>query len=209
VDTRTLVLGDWSPVVRDPVDLLRLAYVGATIGIVASGGHWTNAAVSTAAAVAVGFANLPRPYDLAFVLAMGLTGLGDAFGAYSTFGNFDSVVHFLVPFFVSPVVYILLARIEVLRDLQEESHGPHRFGIFVITFALGMAIGGLWEGFEWVADHAVGSHLQLGLDDTMGDLAADACGAFLGGALLVAWTVYGWGSVRRIPGENRREATRS
>ena len=43
----------------------------------------------------------------------------------------------------------------------------------------------------------------------MGDLAADASGAFLGGVLLVAWTVYGWGSVRRIPGENRAEATRS
>ena len=27
--------------------------------------------------------------------------------------------------------------------------------------------------------------------------------AFL--ALLVAWTKYGWGSVRRIPGENRAE----
>src|SRR5262249_38735170 len=185
------------------------AYLGTTVGIVATGGHWTNAAVSTAAAIAVRFAGLPRLYDLAFVLAMGLTGFGDAFGAYQAFGNFDSVVHFLCPFFVAPVVYILLARIEVLRDLKEENYGPHRFGIFVVTFALGLAIGALWEGFEWVADHAVGSHLQLGLNDTMGDLAADASGAFLGGALLVVWTVYGWGSVRRIPGENRAEATRA
>jgi hypothetical protein len=208
VDTRRLLLGDWTPVVRDGIDVLRLAYVGTTIGIAASGGHWTNAAVSTAAAVAIRFANLPRPYDLAFVLAMGLTGFGDAFGAYQAFANFDTVVHFLAPFFVAPVVYILLARLEVLRDLQEESRGRHRFGIWVVTFALGCTVGVLWEGFEWTADHTVGSHLQLGLDDTMGDLAADASGAFLGGALLVVWTLYGWGSVRRIPGENRTEATR-
>jgi hypothetical protein len=26
-----------------------------------------------------------------------------------------------------------------------------------------------------------------------------------GGALLVLWARYGWGSVRRLPGENRRE----
>jgi hypothetical protein len=39
------------------------------------------------------------------------------------------------------------------------------------------------------------------------DLLSDATGAFLGAGLLVAWAVYGWGSVRRIPGENRIEDT--
>jgi uncharacterized membrane protein YjdF len=140
---------------------------------------------------------------------MGLTGFGDAFGAYQTFGDYDTVVHFLAPFFVAPVVYILLARIEVLRDMREESHGRHKLGIFVVTFALGLSVGALWEGFEWTADHVFGSHLQVGLNDTMGDLAADASGSALGGVLLVVWTLYGWGSVRRVPGENRGEQTRT
>jgi hypothetical protein len=30
-------------------------------------------------------------------------------------------------------------------------------------------------------------------------------GAVVGAVLLVAWAVYGWGSVRRVPGENRSE----
>ena len=33
----------------------------------------------------------------------------------------------------------------------------------------------------------------------------DGLGAVGGGALLVAWARYGWGSVRRVPGENRSE----
>jgi hypothetical protein len=209
MDTRRLLLGDWAPIVRDGIDVLRLAFVGATIGALASGHSATNAAVSTAAAVAARFANLPRPYDLSLVLAMGLTGFGDAFGAYRAFGYYDTVVHFLAPLFLAPVVYILFARVEVLREMQEESHGRHRFGIFVVTFALGLSIGALWEGLEWSSDHLFGSHLQLGLDDTMGDLAADGAGAAVGGLLLVAWTLYGWGSVRRIPGENRAEQTRA
>ena len=51
----------------------------------------------------------------------------------------------------------------------------------------------------------LGSNLSMGNDDTVSDLVSDTVGAALGGLLLVAWTKYGWGSVRRIPGESRRE----
>jgi len=78
-------------------------------------------------------------------------------------------------------------------------------GIFVVTLALGLAIGAIWEVIEWSSDRFLGSQLSLSNDDTVGDLIADGSGALLGAALLVAWTVYGWGSVRRIPGENRFE----
>jgi hypothetical protein len=60
---------------------------------------------------------------------------------------------------------------------------------------------------EWSSDHTVGSNLQLSNDDTVGDLFADGLGSLVGGALLVCWTRFGWGSVRRIPGENRFEDT--
>ena len=45
----------------------------------------------------------------------------------------------------------------------------------------------------------------MGNDDTVGDLISDTLGSIAGGLLLVAWTKYGWGSVRRVPGENRAE----
>jgi hypothetical protein len=63
----------------------------------------------------------------------------------------------------------------------------------------------MWEIFEWFSDYTFGSNLSEGNDDTVGDLMADALGAFTGGGLLVLWTLRSRGSVRRIPGENRFE----
>jgi hypothetical protein len=131
VTTRTLVLGDWNPWIRDPIDALRALLVVAA--------------------------------------------LGEAVGAYDAIPWFDGVVHFTLPFFLGPM--------------------------------LGIALGGLWEIWEWVSDHSFGSSLQLGLDDTVGDLVADTAGSVCGALLLVCWARYGWGSVRRIPGENRYEDT--
>jgi uncharacterized membrane protein YjdF len=133
------------------------------------------------------------------------TGWGEALGLYDAWKPYDNVVHFIVPMLTSQVAYIALARIEVLPDLREEFSPRHYAGIFVVTFSLGVAIGGVWEIFEWTSDGVFGSNLSMGNDDTVGDLVSDTLGSLAGGALLVAWAKYGWGSVRRVPGENRYE----
>ena len=96
-------------------------------------------------------------------------------------------------------MYILLARGEIVPKLHDRHERRHRVGIFVVTLALGLAIGALWEIFEWTSDHTVGSNLVLGEADTIGDLVADGAGALLGAALLVVWSLYGWESERRRP----------
>jgi len=198
VKAQTLLLGDWHPLLRDPLDLMRLAFVGAAIAYVAlSGNSVVNLVVSSIAVVAVRFVSLPRPYELGFIVAMALTGWGDALGLYDRFHDYDRLVHFLVPFEVAPVVYILLARADVLPDLHDTGERRHHLGVFVVTLAFGAAIGALWEVFEWCSDHVLGSHLQHGQTDTIGDLVADTCGALVGGALLVVWSLYGWESQRR------------
>ncbi len=53
----------------------------------------------------------------------------------------------------------------------------------------------------------MGTDLQLSNADTVGDLLFDTVGSLVGAGLLVVWTRFSWGSVRRIPGENRYEAT--
>ena len=94
MEARTLLLGDWSRPVLDPIDLLRVSYaLGVPVVWVIRDDFPLNLTVSAVAVIAVRFLLPPRPYDLAVV----------------------------------------------------------------------------------------------------------------GGALLVAWAVYGWGSVRRVPGENRSE----
>jgi uncharacterized membrane protein YjdF len=201
MNARKLLLGEWHPLVRDPIDVLRVLFVAAAVAYVAADRtSVVNLAVSSAAVVAVRFIDLPRPYELGFLLAMGLTGWGDALGLYERFSGYDNVVHFLVPLAIAPIVYILLARGDVLPDLSDTRERHHHLGVFVVTLALGAAIGALWEVFEWCADHALGSHLQRGQTDTIGDLVADSCGALVGGILLVFWSMYGWESQRRRVG---------
>jgi hypothetical protein len=206
MDGRTIVLGDWSHVVRDPIDLLRVAYiVGVPLVAVLRDDYPLNLTVSAVAVTVARFLLLPRVYDLAFCLAFGLTGWGDALGLYDRIGFYDLIVHSLASFFIAPVLYILLARAEVLVDLKQAATAHHYVGVFVTTLALGLAVGALWEITEYTSDHYSGSNLASSERDTAPDLMVDGAGAAAGGALLVAWAVYGWGSVRRIPGESRRE----
>ena len=58
---------------------------------------------------------------------------------------------------------------------------------------------------EFTSDHFLGTDLAKGERDTATDLMVDGLGSVAGAALLVAWATYGWGSVRRVPGENRSE----
>ena len=206
---RTLVLGDWNPWIRDPIDVLRVLLVVAASGFLAAGD--TNGAVLLAGAAVLAWAvrplQLPRAYDAAFVVALTLQAGGEALGAYDSIPWFDNLAHFSLPFFLAPTLYIALARADVVPDPKDETHVRHYVGIFVIAFALGVALGGLWEIWEWISDRSFGSSLQLGNDDTVGDLVADTAGSACGALLLVCWARYGWGSVRRIPGENRFEET--
>jgi hypothetical protein len=187
-------MGDWGRVVRDPIDILRATFfIGAAAFLVMGEIKGVgNLLVGGGALLVARAIDLPRLYDLGFTIAMIFTGWGEALGLYDAWKPYDNVVHFIVPMLCSQVAYIALARIEVLPDMRED-------------FVLGVAIGGVWEIFEWGSDELFGSNLSMGNDDTVGDLISDTLGAATGGLLLVAWTKYGWGSVRRIPGENRAE----
>jgi hypothetical protein len=205
---RTFVMGDWGPVVRDPIDVLRLSLaVGAIgFGIAGEGRGALILAVATVVAWLVRPVALPRLYDLAIVLAISLQGWGEALELYDTVTWFDNVVHFAVPLLGAPVVYIVCARLDVVPDPKDETHLKHYAGMFLVTLALGLAIGAIWEMIEYASDELLGSELQLSNADTVGDLMADGLGALCGAALLICWARFGWGSVRRIPGDNRAEA---
>jgi hypothetical protein len=189
--TRTLLLGDWHPWLRDPIDVLRALLV----------------AGAGALAWAVRPILLPRVYDLALVLALSLQAWGEALGLYDSISWFDNVVHFTLPFFAAPTLYIVLARLDLVPDPKDETDTRHYVGMAIVAFALGVALGGLWEIYEYASDAWFGTDLQIDNHDTIGDLIADSLGALTGAALLVCWARWGWGSVRRIPGENRYEGT--
>jgi hypothetical protein len=210
-DTRKLVMGDWSPIVRDPLDLMRIAFGAGALAFAAAGdvAGAFNLGLAFAVLVAARLANLPRVYDLATIVALTFTQGGEAAGLYDAIEWYDRVVHVVVPLLASQIIYLCMARIEVMPDPTQETLPRHEAGMFIAVFALGLAVGALWEIFEWSSDGLFGSQLSEGNTDTVGDLIADACGSLAGGALMVLWSKRGWGSVRRIPGENRREDVRA
>ena len=207
MDTRTLLLGDWTPVIRDGIDVLRLIIL-AGAAVYAADGRWGSAALLTvlgAVTLVARLVNLPRLYDLSVTLGMALQGFGETLGLYDQFVRFDDLVHFTLPMLTAPVVYIALARLDVVPDPRDETHLQHYVGIGVVTAALGIAIGALWELFEWRSDVWFGTALSEDNDDTNGDLFRDTLGSLVGAGLLVVWARFGWGSVRRIPGVNTHE----
>jgi hypothetical protein len=195
-----LLLGDWHPIVRDPIDVLRLTFLVGAVAFLAGGNvHGTANLLLGATAVLVARAiDLPRPYDLGLVVAMTLTGWGEALGLFDAVVFYDNVVHFLVPMLVAPVVYMLCVRLGVLPDLREQTAA----GLLVTTFALGMTVGGVYEIVEWAADGTLGSDLSHSNGDTNSDLLSDMLGSLVGAYGLVVWARAGWTTVRRAPQEH-------
>ncbi len=92
---------------------------------------------------------LPRLFDLLCVLAAIINAGGWAWDLYNKPGLYDEVAHFFTMFALTLAVgYLLFDRL--IRSFYD-----HRL-LFVITIAaLGIAIGGLWEVTEWVADFVI------------------------------------------------------
>ncbi|MDP9391851.1 MAG: hypothetical protein M3P89_10820 [Actinomycetota bacterium] len=207
MDVRRLVLGDWTPVIRDGIDVLRLVVLGGAVVYAATGRPGAAALLAGLGAIMLvaRAVNLPRIYDLSLTVAMALQGFGETFHLYDQYVRFDDLVHFTLPMLTAPVIYIALARLDVVPDPRSETHLRHYIGIAVITAALGIAVGALWEIYEWRSDAWFGTRLSEGNDDTNGDLVRDSLGSLAGAGLLVVWARFGWGSVRRIPGLNTHE----
>ena len=207
MDARTLVLGDWHPLLRDGIDVLRLVMLCGAVAFAVAGETKGTVVLALLGAVTVlaRLVDLPRVYDLSLTAAMALQGFGEAFGVYDRVVRFDDLVHVTLPLLTAPVVYIALARLDVVPDPRDETHLQHYVGIFVVTAALGLSMGLLWELVEWRSDAWFGTQLSEGNDDTNGDMLRDTLGSLVGAGLLVVWARVGWGSVRRIPGVNTHE----
>jgi hypothetical protein len=196
----TLLLGDWSRWVRDPIDVLRLTFLVGFVAAAVSGdlGGAFRLGVTAVFVYLARWIAVPRLFDLGFVLGMALQGWGNVFNLFESISWWDTLVHFVLSFWAAPLFYIGLARLGVVPDLAE-SEEPHPYlGIFIVTMALGLSFGALYEIYEWVVDQ-FGAHLYISERDTVKDLATDAAGSALGGLLLMLWAERGWRTVRRVP----------
>ncbi|MHB8606292.1 MAG: hypothetical protein ACYDCK_13665 [Thermoplasmatota archaeon] len=130
-----------------------------------------------------------RPGLLQIVEALALFGVGahvagHVFALYDRVPEFDKWFHLLYTPTV-PFSFYALAR-GTHRDWRGPTLTPSEtgFALFVCT----IAVGTLWEGYEFAFDSFFGTAMQHGNTDTMGDLLADVAGGILGG-LVARWAV--------------------
>jgi hypothetical protein len=174
------------------------------LAVLLLGGQWLNALLLVAI-MALVFAPLvlvrrllpdvPAQFQfLVVVFVFAALFLGEFRRFYDRYWWWDLALHassgLLLGIFGFLLVYVLN------RNVRIELHMRPRF-VALFAFVFAVAIGALWELFEFAMDQAFGLQMQKpmfndpsGLTDTMWDLAVDAAGA-----LVVS--LYGWWYLQR------------
>lgn len=98
------------------------------------------------------------------------------FSIYYTLSWFDTAVHFFGGIVTALVVYIILARLKLLKYKT-----PFRFIITIIIASF--CVGFFWEIVEYVVNILIPVY-AFDIVDTVSDLIADTCGATLSAIIL-------------------------
>ena len=203
----TVFLRDWHPLLRDPLDLVRLSFgVGASSSRCratgtrscgcSSRGRWCSS---------IRALDVPRPIDWLFCAAMVFQGWGNALHLFSDYWWYDNTVHITLPASLAPILYIGFSRLDVVPDpAQRVGSTAELVGMALIAACLGVTAASGYEIYEWVVDHWFGQHLFIGETDTVTDLADGFLGAAIGGALLALWAVARYTS-QRLPSRLARD----
>lgn len=118
--------------------------------------------------------------------AAGLTFVVSAWAAtldwYEQVAWLDLLAHAVATGLLAVVLVTAMVR---LRMLCVPAPGPVAgAGLVVVTVAVGLAVGVLWEMGEWWGHTYLDDAIQVGYDDTIGDLVAGGLGSLLAGLAL-------------------------
>jgi hypothetical protein len=196
---RKAVFGDWHPLVRDPLDLLRLSFAAAAVVFFLAGSleYAVRLAGTFLVLVAAQRVRLPRLFDLLFIIGMGLQAWGNAGRLFEDIDWWDNLVHFVIPAVSVPVLYVLSWRLGLLPAMAEVQRPRQRLGLVVFAMTTGLSIAALYEIYEFVAVRWLSADLAIGYTDTINDLALGVGGAFAGGLLLMLWSAEHWPTGRQ------------
>ena len=195
---RKALLGDWRPLLRDPLDAARLSFVVAGVLYLLAG------KADSAFALLLAFVvlmvawrlRLPRVFDALFIVGVGLSAWGNAAGLFDRIDKWDNLVHFIFPMSAVPVLYVLNVRLGLLPELAEVKQPRHRLALVVFAVMAGVSAGAFYEIYEYVINNWLGADIEIGYADTIWDLTLDGAGALLGGTVLMSWAATNWPTVR-------------
>jgi hypothetical protein len=103
---------------------------------------------------------------------------------YLRYDRLDLVVHVAATGLGAAAMHEALSRTGVLAGADAPYPRRARAGVAVVVLTLGLTLGVLWEVAEWFGHHRVDGRIQVGYDDTLGDLVAGGTGALVAGVLL-------------------------
>ncbi len=129
---------------------------------------------------------LPAEFEaLAVLFVFGSLFLGEVRGYYTRFWWWDALLHTGAGFLLGILGFMLVYAINQ-KGLGDLKLKPSFIAIFSFSFSL--ALGALWEIFEFGMDQIFGLNMQKsGLVDTMWDLIVNVIGA-----AIIAVLGYGW-----------------
>lgn len=122
---------------------------------------------------------VPAPFDVAFCAALLFTAWARSLRWYAAIAWLDIPVHVVAGGLSGVMLYLILVRVDLLSDPQREPLGTRRSSIVIVTLALGLAAGSLWELYEWSAVRLLKADLIVGYDDTIGGVTMDGLGSVL------------------------------
>lgn len=171
-------------------DVVRVAGMG-SFGWALANGQWVNAALF--ALVLLGLV-LPRflgatpGLDLLNAVVLMFAAWSAVLDLYVRISWLDLVVHAAACGLTTVFVHRALVAWSVLPRTRDPNLRRARLGIVLTTTALGWTLGLLWEFGEWLGHTYLDQRIQVGYDDTLGDLLTDGIGALLAGLLIAART---------------------
>lgn len=119
---------------------------------------------------------IPPEFELAAILFIFLSlFLGEVHGYYARFPWWDKVLHLGSGFLLGILGFLLVFILN--EDEEVDLYLSPRF-VAIFAFAFAVALGAVWEVFEFSMDSFFGLNMQKsGLVDTMWDLIVDTIGA--------------------------------
>lgn len=128
--------------------------------------------------------HVPPSFILVMVIFVGGTlFLGEVFDFYNRFWWWDVAMHA-----TSAIGFGLIGFVLIFMMFQGNRYAAPPVALAFFSFCFALAMGALWEVFEYAMDSLFGLNMQKdGLDDTMRDLMIDAVGALAGGAAGLAY----------------------
>jgi len=214
---RWLIFGDWHPVLRDPLDLLRLSFGAAALIFLLRGNveffvRFTGAFLVL---VAVHRLRVPQLFDLLFIIGLGLSIWGTYFHLSVTANycfrdvtlgtrgynhlcvGWDKLVHLVLPTASVPVLYILGLRLGLVPDLAEETKPRLELGLILYGVMSCVCVCTIYEIYEYVDVWWFSGPLNIGFSDTIMDLVNAVIAGLLGGTILAVWSKRHWPTDRQ------------